>query len=252
MVAYTEIGGKVMKEKTSIFIVDDDVDFAESMSLMLEGKNCEVKVVHSGDDAISKFRDQDFDITFMDVRMPGKNGVESFLEIRKFKPNARVVMMTAYSVNQLLDEAIENGAWGVLHKPFDMEHVLEMLNKIKPYGILIADDDPDFVNSILEMLEANGYTVYTAHDGKEAVERIKSDGIDVLILDLRMPLLSGLEAYAELKKSGHTVPTIIVTAYAKEETETLDRLQTLSITGILTKPFDPKVLTLAIEDLTKS
>ena len=241
-----------MKEKTSVFIVDDDVDFAESMSLMLEGKDCEVKVAYSGEDAISKFRDQDFDITFMDVRMPGKNGVESFLEIRKFKPNARVVMMTAYSVSQLLDEAIENGAWGVLHKPFDMGHVREMLNKIKPYGILIADDDPDFVNSILEMMEANGYTVYTAHDGEEAVERIKSDGIDVLILDLRMPLLSGLEVYVELKKSGHTVPTIIVTAYAKEEVDALDRLETLSITGILTKPFDPKVLILAIEDFIKS
>ena len=241
-----------MKKQINVFIVDDDADFAESMTLMLEGQNCKIKVANSGEDAISKFRDQDFDITFMDVKMPGKNGVESFLEIRKFKPNARVVMMTAYSVNQLLDEAIENGAWGVLHKPFDMGHVLEMLSKVKPYGILIADDDPDFVNTIIEMLETNGYTVYTARDGKEAVERIKSDGIDVLILDLHMPLLSGLEVYTELKKSGHTVPTIIVTAYAKEEADTLDRLQTLSITGILTKPFDPKVLLLAIEDLTKS
>ena len=85
----------------------------------------------------------------VDVKLPGKNGVESFLEIRKFKPESKVVMMTGYSVNQLLDEAVDNGAWGVLHKPFNMELMFEMLGKIKPRGILIADDDPAFVNTII-------------------------------------------------------------------------------------------------------
>ncbi len=240
-----------MKKPISVFIVDDDADFAESMTLMLEGHNCEIKLASSGEEAISIFKEQNFDITFMDVKLPGKNGVESFLEIRSIKPNAKVVMMTGYSVDQLLDEAVANGAWGILHKPLDIELVLETLSKVKPYGILIADDDPDFVNTVIEILETNGYTVYIARDGREALERVKSDGIDVLILDLHMPLLSGLEVYKELKKSGHAVSTIIVTAYAKEETDALDRLQTLSVTGVLTKPFDPKALIRAVNDLAK-
>lgn len=237
-------------KKLHILIVEDDQDFAESMADILESQGHVVQLAVSGEEAISIFQKQDFDVTFMDVKLPGKNGVESFLEIHKSKPKAKVVMMTAYSVKQLLDEAVENGAWGVLHKPFDTEHLLEILGRIKSHGILIADDDPDFVHTIIDMLETKGYTVYVARDGKEAVERVKSDSVDVLLLDLRMPFLSGLEVYVELKKSGHTVPTIIVTAYAKEEAEALDRLRTLSVTGILTKPFDPKVLLQAVIEIT--
>ena len=234
------------------FIVDDDVDFAESLALVLEENNCEVKLACSGEDAINTFKNQEFDITFMDVKLPGKNGVESFLEIRRFKPESKVIMMTGYSVSQLLDEAVENGAWGVLHKPFNMEIMFEMLSKIKSHGILISDDDPDFVNTIIDILETKGYTVYVASNGKETLERLKSGGIDVLLLDLHMPLLSGLEVYVELTKTGNTVPTIIVTAYAKEEARELDRLRTLSVTGILTKPFDPKVLLQTLKNITGS
>ena len=73
-----------MSKPIRVFIVDDDVDFAESLALVLEENNCEVKLASSGEEAINTFKKLEFDITFMDVKMPGKNGVESFLEIRKF------------------------------------------------------------------------------------------------------------------------------------------------------------------------
>ncbi|MGR3173029.1 MAG: response regulator [Candidatus Scalindua sp.] len=237
--------------KLKILVVDDDHDFAEGIAETLELNGHEVQLAFSGEEAIRKFKEEDYDISFMDVKMPGKNGVESFLEIRKFKPHANVVMMTAFSVHQLLEQAVESGAVGVLNKPFDMQSVNEMLNKIKPKGILLADDDQDFVDNIMEVLEEKGYNVYVAHDGREAVKRVQSNGIDVLILDVRMPFLNGLEVCLELKKSGHSIPTIIVTAYATEDAEIIDKLKTLSITGILTKPFDPKELLQALKDLVK-
>ncbi len=238
-------------KKLKILVVDDDKDFAEGIAESLEVEGHKVQLAFSGEEAIEKFKEEDYDISFMDVKMPGKNGVESFLEIRKFKPHAKVVMMTAFSVQQLLEQAMENGAIGVLSKPFDIQCMLEMLNKIDPKGILLADDDQDFADNIKETLEENGYNVYVAHDGKEAVKRVQSNGIDVLILDVRMPFLNGLEVCLELKKTGHSIPTIIVTAYANEDVEVIDQLKTLSITGILTKPFDPSDLLLAIEDLVK-
>jgi len=234
-----------------VFVIDDNQDFAESLTLVLEGRGYEVEVAHTGEEAIRKFRDNDFDIAFMDVKLPGKNGVESFMEIRKFKPDARVVMMTGYSVEQLLDEALENGAWGVLHKPLDMKKFLSMIEKIQPYGILITDDDPDFVMSIKELLTSKGYSVFVATNGRKAVERILSNGIDVLILDLRMPVLNGLETYLELKKAGRAIPTIIITAFVDEETGTIKRLRALSVSGVLRKPFDPRELLGAIERLAK-
>jgi DNA-binding response OmpR family regulator len=232
-----------------VFIVDDDRDFAESLALLIEGRGYEVELAFSGEDAIARFREQDFDITFMDVTLPGKNGTESFLEIRKFKPSARVVMMTGYSVEQLLEQAVEHGAWGVLDKPIDMRQVLDMLENIKPDGILIVDDDPDFVESVKNLLVNNGYIVFVARDGQEAVNRIRSNGIDILILDLRLPILSGLETYLELKRTGHTIPTFIVTAYLDEYADDVDKLRSLSVSGILRKPFDPRDLLKAVERL---
>ncbi|MBN1219607.1 MAG: response regulator [Anaerolineae bacterium] len=232
-----------------VFIVDDDQDFAESLALLIEGRGYQVEVAFSGEEAIAKFRQQDFDITFMDVRLPGKDGLESFLDIRKFKPSARVVMMTGYSVEQLLEQAVEYGAWGVLNKPIDAQQVLGMLENIKPDGILIVDDDADFVESVKNLLVNNGYNVFVAGNGQEAIERIRSNGIDILILDLRLPILSGLETYLELKRTGHVVPTLIVTAYLDEYADDVDRLRSLSVSGILRKPFDPGELLKAVERL---
>jgi len=132
-----------------------------------------------------------------------------------------------------------------------MKNFLSMIEKIQPHGILIADDDPDFVKSIKELLTNSGYSVFVATNGREAVERILSNGIDVLILDLRMPVLNGLETYLELKKTGRAVPTIIITAFADEETGTLERLRALSVSGVLRKPFDPGELLSGIERLAK-
>jgi two-component system response regulator HydG len=232
-----------------VFIVDDDQDFAESLALLLEGRGHQVELAFSGEEAVEKFRKQDFDITFMDVRLPGKNGTESFLEIRKFKPSARVIMMTGYSVEQLLEQAVEHGALGVLNKPIDVQHMLKMLERIKPDGILVVDDDVDFVASIANLLVDEGYTVCVATNGQEAIERICSNGIDILILDLHLPILSGLETYLELKRIGRTVPTLIVTAYFDDYTDDVSRLQSLSVSGILRKPFDPRDLLDAIDHL---
>jgi CheY-like chemotaxis protein len=231
-----------------IFIVDDDPDFAEGVAITLEIAGHEVTFAHSGEEAVRRFQKQDFDITFMDVRMPGMNGVDSFFEIRKNKPEAKVIMMTAYSVEELLNRAIDGGALGVLHKPFGAEEILQAVESAKPAGIiLLADDDPDFVEGVEQMLTNAGYHLMIAKDGKEAVEKVLTETFDVLLLDLRLPILNGLGVYQELKKQGRALPTIIVTGFDVEEAETIDALTAMSATGCLVKPIASNDLLQAVE-----
>ncbi len=230
-----------------VLVVDDDRDFNEGLAALLTASGHRVESAFSGRDAIERHRDAAFDLALIDVKMPGMNGVESFLEIRKIRPAARVIMMTGYSVDQLLRQALQGGAYGVLHKPFEPRQLFELVERVKPTGVLIADDDPDFVASLQDALRHHGYTVAVAHDGQAAVERVRSDGVDVLILDLRMPLLNGLEVCLELRRTGRALPTIIVTAYAEQERDVLDTLETLSVVGVLTKPFDPRQVIELIE-----
>jgi DNA-binding response OmpR family regulator len=227
----------------TIFIVDDDRDFAESLQEVLSTAGHQAELCFDGESAVKIFRERTFDLILMDVKLPGKNGVESFLAMRAIRPRARVVMMTAYSVEQLLQEAIQRGAVGVLRKPFDPARVLGMLADMKPDGvILMADDDPDFSDSTRNLLARRGYNVLVARTGEQALSAALADGIDILVLDLRLPVLSGLEVYLELKRRGRSLPTIIVTGYAAEEAETIDKLRTLSVTGFLVKPFAPQDL----------
>ena len=69
------------------------------------------------------------------------------------------------------------------------------------------------------------------------------------MLDLRLPVLSGLEVYMELKNRGRAMPTVIVTGYAEEEAASIDSLHSMKVTGCLIKPFDPRDLLAAIEAL---
>lgn len=227
-------------------IVDDDQDHAESVADVLDLRGYAVELAFSGEEGAECFRRSDYDIVLMDVKLPGMNGVETFFEFRKIRPDAKVLMMTGYSVEELVAQAVENGALGVLYKPFAVERLLAVLDRVKPRGmVLVADDDPDFSGSVVPLLQQKGYRVEVARDGQQALEKVKAETVDCLILDMRMPLLSGLEVYMRLKEAARVVPTIFVTGFA-EESGALDAVASFT-RGLLIKPFDPAQLLQMIE-----
>jgi two-component system response regulator AdeR len=88
-----------------------------------------------------------------------------------------------------------------------------------------------------------------AENRQEAIECINANGIDILVLDLGLPVLNSLETYLALKETGHIVPTLIVTAYLSEYADDINNLRSLSVSGILRKPFDPRDLLNVVESL---
>jgi DNA-binding response OmpR family regulator len=231
-----------------IFIVDDDRDHAESIAEILEMNGYEVELAFSGEDAIERFKTMDFSVTLMDVKLPGMNGVETYFAFRKVRRDARVIMMTGFSVEQLVAEAVDNGALGVLHKPFSPDALLDALSKSKPRGaVLVADDDVDVAETIETILGKSGYRVVSARTGEEALRKAQAEGIDCLLLDMRMPVLSGLEVFTELRNSGHIFPTVFVTAYADEALRA--RALGDADARLLTKPVDPRLLLETIESV---
>jgi len=110
-----------------VLIVDDDTDLAESLAEFLTDRGHHVAVAENGRDAVSCAGAWDFDVVFMDVRMPVMNGVDSFFAIKSIKPQLRVVMMTGYR-ESIVERAIQGGAEGPLYKPFDVEEMLAMVD----------------------------------------------------------------------------------------------------------------------------
>ncbi len=118
-----------MSRSLNILVVDDDVENAESLAELFAMDDHKVIVAYDGDQAIEAFSLNKVDIGFFDVMMPGKNGVDSFIEIKQAHPDAQVYFMTGYSADDLLKKALENGAKGVFGKPVDLPKLLKMLEK---------------------------------------------------------------------------------------------------------------------------
>lgn len=118
-------------EMTKVLIVEDDPDFAESLMIALGVRNCDVDIARTGEEAVRKFHTLSYDIAFMDIKLPGKNGVECLAEIRGFCPVAHVVMMTGFSEASLLDQARQAGAVDILRKPFRLKEMFGYIDKLQ-------------------------------------------------------------------------------------------------------------------------
>ena len=104
------------------------------------------------------------------------------------------------------------------------------------YKILICDDQPDIVNALKIYLAPEGYELYEAQNGAQAVETVKKEGIHLVLLDVMMPVMDGVTATAKIREFSN-VPIILLTA--KSETE--DKVLGLNVGAddYITKPFVP-------------
>jgi two-component system, NtrC family, response regulator HydG len=237
-----------MSRSLRILVVDDDVDNAQSMGELFEIEGHRPFVVHSGEDAIAAYVASEFDLAFMDVMMPGLNGVESFLEIKKRKSNAKVFMMTGYSVEELLRQAISEGALGVLSKPMDSSALLKMVSEVGTDGVVVAPAiGPEYTHNLHEMMTQSGFKCRLANQAMPSLQKPAAD--ELIILDLKSPLIESVGYYSGLRKAGHLPATIIVTPEVESDFEVLEVLRDLNVTGILNKPFDPMKLISSLESL---
>jgi len=111
----------------TILVVDDEqivrdflVDVAKSMG------GC-VETADDGSVAVEKCKDHHYDIIFMDMRMPHMNGLDACKTILSFDPSTKVVMMSGFSKDRMMDEAIDSGAIAKISKPFELKAIMKLI-----------------------------------------------------------------------------------------------------------------------------
>ncbi len=110
-------------DKKSVLVVDDNHNQTRTMTYILRRNGYDVTTAKDGVEAIEIIKEKSFNLIFMDIKMPQLNGVETFKRLKKIRHEAAVIMMTAYSVDDLVEEALQEGARGIMYKPLDMEKV---------------------------------------------------------------------------------------------------------------------------------
>ena len=111
--------------------------------------------------------------------------------------------------------------------------------------VLLVDDEPDFVESMSLWLKAKGYSVSVASSGEKAIQMVKEQTPHIVFLDIKMPVMDGIETLRRIREFNQKLPVIMITAYADEEK--LAKSQKLNISGFFAKDEDVKVLQNTIE-----
>ena len=241
-----------MEEKASILIVDDNVSLVKTMSFVLTRKGYVTTTAMNGPEAIERLEETAFDIVFMDIKMPLMNGVETYKRIKKIRPDTVVMMMTAYAVEDLVQEALKEGAYGVIYKPLDIESVTALIEDVMEGKegalILVVDDNPGTCITLKNILIKRNFKVGTAHSGEEAIAMAGQKAYDIIFIDLKLPTINGLETYMSIKEANPEAVAIMMTAYRQEMTDLVQEALNNNAYTCLYKPLDlPEVLRLVDE-----
>ena len=235
--------------RAKIMVVDDDEGMRVTLEGIFEDEGYSVIGVADGYRAIEMAKGTPFALIFMDIKMPGINGLETYREIKKISPRSVVVMMTGFSVEELVKDALEEGAYAVIYKPFGMLQIIDIVQEVlKTTFVLVVDDHAADRETLRAILEDNGYEVSLAEDGRQAISMATERHHRVLLMDVKMPGMDGITALQEIRKVDPLVRVIFITGYALE-----DWAREALLNGaytVLTKPVDPDEMLALMKSIT--
>ena len=229
-----------MNDEPTILVVDDNEDLLDTFAMILKRRGFSVETADNGASAVDKFKDHSFDVTLMDIVMPEMNGVEASRMIREIQPEASIILMTAYSDEDLIQIARDEGVRQIVHKPIRIEQLIEIIKEAAAdQPILIVDDDADICHTLTDVLKVHGYEVLTAGSGEDAISIAQDKDCQMAFIDVKLPNIDGLETLLRLKEINPGILTVMMTGFRNEVKEALEKAQEASAITCLYKPFDP-------------
>ncbi len=116
-------------DKFRVLVVDDEIDFLETIVKRLQARNINVSGVDSGRKALDSLNEQEFDVVILDVKMPGLDGIETLREMKKKKPLVEVIMLTGHASVESGIQGMQLGAFDYVMKPVALDELLEKIRQ---------------------------------------------------------------------------------------------------------------------------
>jgi len=113
--------------KKRILLVDDERDFVEALAERLRNRDFDVTTAFTGEEALERLKEYNFDVAIVDVKMPGLDGIETLKGIKKLKPLTEVLMLTGHGTVETAIEGMKHGAYDFLMKPCEMDTLLKKI-----------------------------------------------------------------------------------------------------------------------------
>ncbi|MBS3742181.1 MAG: response regulator [Candidatus Cloacimonetes bacterium] len=242
-----------MADKLKLLIVDDSDDYRENIKEILEIKNYNVVTAPDGETAIGKVKNEDIDLVLMDVKMPVMSGLEAYKKIKKLKPQLPVIMISAFAVEDLIKKSLKRGAYGYISKPIDFEKLFNMINNATEMGgiIHVMDNDEEICSDIESYLKKEGYRVFKARSKDEALEIVETHKPDIILLDMELSPINGLDIYLEIRERRPQAIVILLSSYPEKTEEKLSEILNGSFLDVLEKPIDMDEMLKLIKKIEK-
>ena len=134
--------GEAMTEQTTarVLLVDDEEDFLKTLSDRLKVRGLRVSTSVSGEDAIVKTEEQEYDAIVVDLSMPGMDGIETMKKIKEAHPEAEIIMLTGHGSVASGVSAMKEGAMDFLEKPVEINTLLEKIGEAKNKRMLVLQE----------------------------------------------------------------------------------------------------------------
>lgn len=208
-----------------ILVIDDDIVNLKIAEHVLE-KDYNVTCAKSGMEGIDILKSNDIDLVLLDLYMPEMNGMDVLAKIREDASISavKVVILTSSGMKTDVTEAIQLGALDFIKKPFFptefLDRIKKVLNIAKKDNILVVDDDKMNLAIVHKMLGIR-YDVTCVSSGMDAISYLNNNVPDMILLDLHMPEMNGLEVLEKIREQDKLsdIPVVFLTADNDRKTE---------------------------------
>jgi PAS domain S-box-containing protein len=233
-----------------VLIVDDEPEICQRLQWELRKEGREVEYATSAIGVLERLKNAEqegraYALLLLDLRMPKVDGLSLLREIREARLDLDVVVITGYGDEDKALESIRLGAVDYLPKPISLEALRTAVFRVQQkraaeekraleYSVLVVDDEKELGELIKRELDKEGYRTAVAYDGVEGLDHFSHNWVDVAIVDIKMPRMSGLEMLEKCREITDDFISIIITSYGDEE-RAIQALQ-LGVFNYLRKP----------------
>lgn len=250
-----------------LLVCDDNSSALKALKETLESFSLNLEVVSSGEEVLNRLRHKSYDLLLIDHYMKGKSGVDTIIEIigtPDFLPLKTILITDSDRSVRSLEQYII-GINGYLIKPtmpsVVLEKIIEVFGLERPSShllhkkktqlagikkaisgsrILLVEDNEINRQVVFELVEKVGVLVDVAENGASAVKKAKEIPYDLILMDLHMPVMDGMEATKKIREYNTQIPIIAITADTMNDIKI--KCKQVGINDVITKPVDPGLL----------